>query len=108
MDKKIAVITGASSGIWKYLSIILSEKFHIFLIARNSEKLQKIADLITSRKNSCTIIKADISKLEDIKIIEDRLKDLNIDILINNAGFGIFNKILDISVNEWKIIWILI
>ena len=102
MDKKIAVITGASSGIGKYLSIILSEKFHIFLIARNSEKLQKIADLITSRKNSCTIIKADISKLEDIKIIEDRLKDLNIDILINNAGFGIFNKILDISVNEWK------
>ena len=102
MDKKIVVITGASSGIGKYLSIILSEEFHIFLVARSGEKLRKISDLITSRKNSCTIIKADITKSDDIKIIKDRLNNINVDILINNAGFGIFNKISDISIDEWK------
>ena len=47
MDKD-SVITGAFQ-IGKY-SIILSEKFHIFLIARNTEKLQKIANLIIQEK----------------------------------------------------------
>ena len=46
MNKPIAIITGASTGIGQSLSIKLSDKYFIYLVSRNKEKLQKTAELI--------------------------------------------------------------
>ena len=46
MSKPIAIITGASTGIGRSLSIKLSAQYFVYLISRNKEKLQKIAEII--------------------------------------------------------------
>ncbi len=85
-----ALITGASSGIGysmaKYLS---SLGYDLILVARNKEKLQKIQNEL---KTDVKIIVADLSKEEKLKDLYVLCKNDNIDILINNAGFGAFGE----------------
>ena len=99
----IAIITGASTGIGKYISINLSKnKFHVILIARNSKNLQKVQKQISDDGNSCSIIPGDISQKKSIDEIYTKIKRKEkIDVLVNNAGIGIFNKIENISLDEW-------
>ena len=85
-----ALITGASSGIGysmaKYMS---SLGYDLILVARDKEKLQAIQKEL---KTDVKIIVADLSdesKLKDLYIL---CKNDNIDVLINNAGFGLFGE----------------
>ena len=103
MNNKYAIVTGASSGIGKFLSIELAKKnFNVIMISRNKKKLQQVSNEINLLNCNCSIIVADISKEKDISKISSQIKSLNIDVLINNAGVGIFNKIQDISFKEWN------
>ncbi len=83
-----ALITGASSGIGysmaKYLS---SLGYDLVLVARNKEKLQQIQKEL---KTDVKIVVADLSKDEKLKELYVLCKNDNIDVLINNAGFGAF------------------
>ena len=62
MTKPIAIVTGASTGIGRSLSIKLSEKYFVYLISRNKDKLQETAKIIQDNNNECKVIIADISK----------------------------------------------
>ncbi len=85
-----ALITGASSGIGHSMAKYMSSLgYDLILVARDKEKLQEIQKEL---KTDVKIIVADLS-------IESKLKDLyvlckndNIDVLINNAGFGLFGE----------------
>ena len=101
--KKNAIVTGASTGLGKHLSIELSQNnYHVFLIARNIEKLEIVKENILNRGGDCSVFAADISNDNDIdKISEVVDKIAQIDVLVNNAGIGIFNKIENTSVDEW-------
>jgi len=83
-----ALITGASSGIGlemaKYLASLNCE---LILVARDKEKLESIQE---SLKTRVTIIVADLSIEQKVKELYILTKKENIDILINNAGFGDF------------------
>ena len=105
MNKKIAIVTGASTGIGKYMSIELSKKdFTVILISRNKNKLQSVEDKIKKHGNDCMILEADISQESSIEYIFDKIKAYKkIDILINNAGLGIFNKIENTTYADWDI-----
>ncbi len=85
-----ALITGASSGIGysmaKYLS---SLGYDLILVARNKEKLQKIQKEI---KTDVKIVVADLSQESKLKDLYVLCKNDNIDVLINNAGFGTFGE----------------
>ncbi len=86
-----ALITGASSGLGKDFAKILSEKYNydIIAVARNEEKL---SDLKSSLKTQCDIISMDLSNINNCVNLYEQLKDVDIDIVINNAGFGLFGK----------------
>ena len=103
-NKPIAIVTGASTGLGKHISLKLSQNyFHVMLIARNKKKLLKIKDQIELEGNECTVISADISKPNSIKKISSKLKkDDSVEVLVNNAGIGIFNSIEKISLEEWN------
>ena len=79
-----ALITGASSGMGRDMAKILSQKgYDLILVARDEKKLEKVKKQL---KTETKIVVMDISKEENCKKIYEENKD--IDILINNAGFG--------------------
>ncbi len=82
------LITGASSGIGldmaKYLA---SKKYELILVSRNKEKLEQIQEKLPTK---VTIIVADLSNEQKVKELYVLTKKEDIDILINNAGFGDF------------------
>lgn len=89
---KTVLITGASSGIGKQLSkFFAKDNYNLILTARNEKKLDDIAEKLRKSYNSqITIIKKDLSKTDSAEELYKEIKsrNLKIDILINNAGFG--------------------
>uniref|UniRef100_A0A8C8ZD63 17beta-estradiol 17-dehydrogenase n=1 Tax=Prolemur simus TaxID=1328070 RepID=A0A8C8ZD63_PROSS len=83
-----AVITGAGDGIGKAYSFELAKHgFNIVLISRTLEKLQDIATEIEwTTGNSVKIIQADFTKDDIYEHIKEKLKGLEIGILVNNVG----------------------
>jgi len=97
---KVIIITGASSGIGRELSIQLSEKgAQLSLAARNEIKLNKVAEKCKMNSNNVIAITTDVSKKEDCKnLIEQTINKLGkIDILINNAGITMWTLFEDIT-----------
>ena len=85
-----ALITGASSGIGKDMAIYLSELgYDLILVSRDKEKLEDTKKLC---KTNVDIIPSDLSLKENAFKLYDRVKDENIDLLINGAGFGLFGN----------------
>jgi NAD(P)-dependent dehydrogenase (short-subunit alcohol dehydrogenase family) len=85
---KIAIVTGAGSGVGKAISKRLSsEGCKVIMLGRDRTKLQKAASEIGNRKNTMTVI-ADITKeAEVLSAIDQTINSFDkIDILVNNAG----------------------
>ena len=102
--KPLAIITGASSGIGEKISYKLANnKFKVILISRTENKLLKIKKRIEQSGNECQIIVADISTRNFIEKLQKQIKyPEQVEILINNAGIGIFDKIQDITFKDWE------
>lgn len=85
-----ALITGASSGIGREFAIKLSEMgYDLILVARRKTKLEKLKKEL---KTNVEIINMDISSTYNCMSLYNQVKKEKIDILINNAGFGLFGK----------------
>ncbi|WP_299523117.1 SDR family oxidoreductase [uncultured Lutibacter sp.] len=96
MSTKTALITGASTGIGKELAIIHAKNGgNLVIIARNESKLNNLKkDLEQQYKINVVVIAKDLSDLNAPKEIYDEVKKHGIEIeyLINNAGFGALGK----------------
>jgi len=103
ISKPIAIVTGSSTGIGKHISIQLSKNnYHVILISRNQKKLQIVEKHIKKLGNDCSIVSLDISKESSLKILSPYINTNDgIDVLVNNAGIGLFNAIQNISISEW-------
>ncbi len=83
----IALITGASSGMGRDMACILDKKgYDLILVARRLDKLEELKQEL---KNDVTLISMDLSIIENCYCLYEQVKDKNIDIIINNAGFGL-------------------
>ena len=81
-----ALITGASSGIGKDMARILAQKnYELVLVARDVKKLEETKNEL-EKITKVEIISTDLSNEENCKELYKKVQ--NIDILINNAGFG--------------------
>jgi len=101
---KTALITGASSGIGKETAFVYAEnEFNLILVARRKEKLEAIKQEIETKHNvQVEIIDVDLSKLDSAEQLYNRVKQIGskVDVLINNAGFGINGKFIDADINN--------
>ena len=99
-NKKIALITGASSGIGKDMSRELAKLgYNLILVARDKEKLEELKKELHVET---TIIYTDLSNSENCKNLHLQVKEQfgNIDILINNAGFGEFGFLTETNLEK--------
>jgi len=89
--RKLAVVTGASSGIGlAFVEALASREYDLILVARREERLQELAArLQQSRGIRAEVLPADLSSEEGIARLEERIASAeNLDLLVNNAGFG--------------------
>lgn len=102
--KNTALITGASSGIGKEMAIIHAQKGgDLVLVARRKDKLEELKNKIEKTYNvKVKFLVKDLSDLETPKEIYNELKEkgIQIDILINNAGFGALGKFHELDLNR--------
>lgn len=95
---KTSVVTGGASGIGLELSkLLIEDNYKVFIIDNNSKNLQKLKTYLDP--NSFEGIKQDMSSVSSPKKIYNKLKDKNIEVLVNNAGFGDFGKF---HKSDWK------
>ena len=93
-----ALITGASSGIGRDMAIYLaSMDFDLILVGRDKKKLEELQN---SLKVASKVIVADLSDITKVKEVYVMTKNDDIDILINNAGFGIFGRFYETDLNR--------
>ena len=93
-----ALITGASSGIGRDMARILSSKgYDLILVARRKDKLEALKNEL---KTEITIIPMDISSTFNCMKLYNKVKKENIDILINNAGFGLFGEFKETNLDK--------
>lgn len=94
----IALITGGSSGIGLSIAKRLHQLgYDIILVARDLEKLEIAKKEIGE---TTEIIALDISTLKNCKELYKQVKDKDIDIVVNSAGFGMHGKFLDQNIEE--------
>ncbi|NMA79165.1 MAG: SDR family oxidoreductase [Clostridiales bacterium] len=93
-----ALITGASSGIGRDMARVLSDRgADLILVARRIDRLNELkAELPTKVRT----IKLDLSEQDAVFELYQSVKDEKIDIVINNAGFGIFGTFDETDINR--------
>lgn len=93
-----ALITGASSGLGADMARVLVEEGHdVILVARRKTKLEKLAKELGDKAQ---IIIMDISSTYNCMQLYNQVKKEKIDILINNAGFGLFGEFSDTNIDK--------
>ena len=92
------LVTGASSGIGREMAKILSDMgYDLILVARRKKKLEELKKQLTTK---VTIINLDISSTYNCMKLYDKVKKEDIDIVINNAGFGLFGEFTETSLDK--------
>ncbi|HDD0314040.1 TPA: SDR family oxidoreductase [Staphylococcus aureus] len=102
LTDKVAVVTGAGSGIGEVIATLLHEEgVKVILAGRNKDKLQNVANQLA--QDSVKVVPTDVTKKEEvdelIKMAQQTFGGL--DIVINSAGQMLSSKITDYQVDEW-------
>lgn len=93
-----ALITGASSGIGRDMAKYLSSLgYELILVSRDAEKLKEVQNQL---KTSSEVIPMDLSISQNCINLYEQVKNKDIDLLINNAGFGLFGEFSEIDLEK--------
>lgn len=94
----VALITGASSGIGYDMAGYLSRKgYDIIAVGRNRDRLEQLKQTLNTK---VTIMETDLSDPENCKELYFRTRQMKVDILINDAGFGDLGTFTDMSLDK--------
>ena len=90
MAEVYAVVTGASSGIGAEIAKCLARQgYDMILTARRTDRLEKLARGLKKRYGTkVEVVSADISTLEGCYYLFDRIRGFDVEVFVNNAGFG--------------------
>ncbi len=93
-----ALITGASSGIGRDIARVLSKKgYDLILVARNKDAMEKLSKELSTNTQ---ILSMDLSNSENAIKLYEKIKNEDINILVNNAGFGLIGTFTKTDMNK--------
>jgi NAD(P)-dependent dehydrogenase (short-subunit alcohol dehydrogenase family) len=102
---KVAIVTGSSSGIGFETSLLLARNgFFTYATMRNPDKSNKIDELKQKEKLPLDVLKLDVT---DNKSVNEAIGKVTneqgrIDVLVNNAGYGLVGPLEELSIQEFK------
>lgn len=100
LEGKVAVVTGAASGIGRGIATkLLAEGMHVVLA-----DVEKGALDATASELGAEAVRTDVSDVESVKALADAVLDRyqRVDVVCNNAGIGGSSKIADLTLSDWR------
>jgi short-subunit dehydrogenase len=104
-QQKVAIVTGSSSGIGYATSLLLARnRFHTYATMRNIEKSADIQEIANKERLPLQVMQLDVNNDVSIRNSIEKVESENerIDVLVNNAGYGLVGTFEDLSVEEVK------
>ncbi len=104
LEGQVAIVTGASKGIGKAIALSFAkEKMKVVLAARTKSELEKAAREVNQLGGESLPIPVDVSREENItQLVSQTLENFGkIDVLINNAGMGVFAPVDELRVDDF-------
>jgi len=103
-DFKWAIVTGGSSGIGREFVLELSRKgLNVIATGRNEERLKQLADEVKEEfKTEIHTFVVDLSSPQEVERFIDEVSNFEIDLLVNNAGFGLYGEFVKLDLKEME------
>jgi short-subunit dehydrogenase len=104
-QQKVAIVTGSSTGIGYATSLLLARnRFHTYATMRNMEKSGDIQQIANKERLPLQVIQLDVNDIASIRNSIEKVESENerIDVLVNNAGYGLIGAFEDLSSEEIK------
>lgn len=88
--RPVALVTGASAGLGREFAVQLARRgYDLVLVARDADRLHALAsELRDSHGTNAEVLRADLTRDDDVSTVVHRIDSAPIDLLVNNAGFG--------------------
>jgi NAD(P)-dependent dehydrogenase (short-subunit alcohol dehydrogenase family) len=103
--RNVALVTGSSSGIGFETVLLLARSgFHTYASMRNLEKSKKITEIANKEKLPLQVVQIDVNDEGSVEEAIDKIvaENKGIDVLVNNAEYGLFGSLEDLSIEEIK------
>ena len=108
LNNKVAIVTGASSGIGEATSRELAARgAAVVLAARDEEKLEELARRISASGGRALAAKTDVTDAASVEaMVERAVGELGpLDILVNNAGLGLSGRVADLRAEDLRYVF---
>jgi NAD(P)-dependent dehydrogenase (short-subunit alcohol dehydrogenase family) len=102
---KVAIITGAGSGIGKALAEEMARRgAHVVISDINQERITTVGEIIEARDGKVTALPLNVTDHGAVKKMVDDAYDRHgrIDYIFNNAGIAIAGEVRDVSIDDWR------
>lgn len=103
---KVIFLTGASKGIGKAIAMRLGKNNKLTLFSRSLPELKEIEKSINELNKDVLVLQGDVTKEQDVKDAINKTIEKwgTLDVVINNAGVGIFKRVDKFSLEEFKLV----
>jgi NAD(P)-dependent dehydrogenase (short-subunit alcohol dehydrogenase family) len=108
LKDRVAIVTGAAKGIgWGIAKIFVQEGAKVVVVDWDQENGEKTAKELKDGGGDAIFIKCDVSNEEEVRAMAEKTLQVyqRIDVLVNNAGVGVYKSFTDATMADWDRAW---